>query len=59
MKHINSITVRRTKNLLQRNESKVNFIRHLKIEKGTGAEMCRAIVSGIVTGDAHVSCCSK
>ena len=26
------------------------FIRHLRNEKGTGAEMCPAIVSGIVTG---------
>ena len=28
------------------------FIRHLRIEKGTGAEMGPAIVSGIVTEDA-------
>ena len=30
------------------------FIRHLKVEKGTGAEMGPAIVSGIVTGDAPI-----
>ena len=29
-------------------------IRHLKIEKGAGAEMCFTTVSGIVTGDALV-----
>ena len=30
-------------------------IRHFRNDKGTGAEMCPAIVSGIVTGDALVS----
>ena len=30
------------------------FIRHLKGEKGTGAEMGPAIVSGIVTGDTPI-----
>jgi len=29
--------------------------RHSKDEKGSGAEMCPAIVSGIVTGDTQVS----
>ena len=29
--------------------------RHFKGEKGTGTEMCPAIVSGIVTGDAPIS----
>ena len=29
--------------------------RHFKDEKGTGAEMCPAIVSGIVIGDAPIS----
>ena len=28
---------------------------HFRNEKGTGATMCPAIVSGIVTGDAPVS----
>ena len=31
------------------------LIRHFKGEKGTGAEIRHAIVSGIVTGDAPVS----
>ena len=30
-------------------------IRHVRNAKGTGAEICRAIVSGIVTGGAPVS----
>ena len=30
-------------------------IRHFRNAKGTGAEMCRAIVSGIVTRDTSVS----
>ena len=30
-------------------------IRHFRNGKGTGAEMCPAIVSGIVTGDALLS----
>ena len=30
-------------------------IRHFRNVKGTGAEMCRAIVSGIVTRDTSVS----
>ena len=30
-------------------------IRHLRNEKGTGDEICPAIVSGIVTGDAPIS----
>ena len=30
-------------------------IRHFRNAKGTGAEMCPAIVSGIVTRDASVS----
>ena len=29
-------------------------IRHFRNDKGTGAEMCLAIASGIVTGDALV-----
>ena len=33
-------------------------IGHLRNEKGTGAEMRPAIVSGSVTGDALVSCWS-
>ena len=30
-------------------------IRHFRNETGTGSDMRPAIVSGIVTGDAHVS----
>ena len=30
-------------------------IRHFRNEKGTGAEMCPTIVSGIVSGDAPVN----
>ena len=30
-------------------------IRHFRNEKGAGAKMCPAIVSGIVTGDAPAS----
>ena len=30
-------------------------IRHFRNDKGTGAEMCPAIVSGMVTGDALLS----
>ena len=33
----------------------VFFFWNFRKEKGTGAEMCRAIVSGMVTGDAPVS----
>ena len=32
------------------------LFRHFRADKGTGAEMSPAIVSGIVTGDAPVSC---
>jgi len=31
------------------------FVRHLRNERGTGAETRPAIVSGIVTGDAPLS----
>ena len=31
------------------------LIRNLRHEKGTGAKICPAIVSGIVTGDAPIS----
>jgi len=34
---------------------KVNQIRHFKNKEGTAAEMCPAIVIGIVTGDAPVN----
>ena len=33
----------------------ISLIRHFRNAKGTGAEMCRAIVSGIVTRDTSVS----
>ena len=33
----------------------LSAIRHFRSNKGTGAEMCPAIVSGMVTGDAPVS----
>ena len=41
--------------ILQRENYMLVTIRHFRNAKRTGAEMCPAIVSGIVTGDAPVS----
>ena len=43
---------------LRQNHSN-STIRHLRSEKGTGAEMRPAIVSGILSGDTRLSLCFK
>ena len=37
------------------NRFELSAIRHFRNDKGNGAEICPAIVSGMVTGDAPVS----